>query len=71
MDNDTLVTDGQDDTSGELFPPYRAALSYGDDGRFRWSVFPTIIEFHQGEALGTVTMWTPGGSVYHGERVPT
>ena len=64
-----LYTDGQDDTSGELFPPYRASLHYGSDGRFRWSVWPAIIEFHQGERLGEVTMVTPGGAVYQGERI--
>ena len=64
-----IYTDGQDDTSGELFPPYRASLHYGSDGRFRWSVWPAIIEFHQGERLGEVTMVTPGGAVYQGERI--
>lgn len=64
-----LYTDGQDDTSGELFPPYRAALHYGADGRFRWAVWPAIIEFHQGDRLGRVTMVTPGGAVYQGERI--
>ena len=69
IDGDTLVTDGSDDTSGELFPPYPARLQYGQDGRFRWSVYPTIIQFHDGDQLGTVTMWTPGGAVYSGRRI--
>ncbi len=65
----TLFTDGQDDTSGEVFPPYRAALHFCEDGRFRWDVWPSIIAFgHEGERI-TVSVETAGGSLYHGERV--
>lgn len=66
-----LYTDGQDDTSGEVFPPYRAALHPCADGRFRWSVWPSILEFHDDGNGGAikVSVATPGGALYHGERV--
>lgn len=65
----TLFTDGQDDTSGEVFPPYRAALHPCEDGRFRWQVWPSIIAFARDGDRVTVSVETPGGSLYHGERV--
>lgn len=64
-----LCTDGQDDTSGEVFPPYRAEMHYCEDGRFRWTVWPSILEFHDTEGGIGVSVETPGGSVYHGQRV--
>ncbi|MBS36326.1 MAG: hypothetical protein CMO26_10410 [Thiotrichales bacterium] len=64
-----LYTDGQDDTSGEVFPPYRAEMHYCEDGRFRWTVWPSILEFHDTEGGIGVSVETPGGSVYHGQRV--
>ena len=69
FEGDRLFTDGQDDTSGEVFPPFRVPIHYCRDGRFRWSVWPSILEFHQGEDPVTVSISTPGGARYHGRRV--
>lgn len=64
-----LHTDGQDDTSGEVFPPYKAALHLCVDGRYRWSVWPSILEFHDDEDGMGVSIATPGGALYRGTRV--
>jgi erythromycin esterase len=64
-----LYTDGQDDTSGEVFPPYRAEVHYCSDGRFRWTVWPSILTFAADEAGIKVSVATPGGALYHGQRV--
>ena len=64
-----LFTDGQDDTSGEVFPPYRAALHFCADGRFRWEAWPSIIEFVRDGDQVTVSVTTPGGSLYKGRRI--
>ena len=69
LDGDTLYTDGQDDTSGESFPPYKVPIHYCEDGKFRWRAWPSLLELHRGDDLGKVTMYTPGGNVYHGERI--
>ena len=69
VEGDTLFTDGQDDTSGEVFPPYKVPLHYCADGRFRWSVWPSILDFHQAGEDISVSITTPGGAVYHGKRV--
>jgi len=68
-ENGTLFTNGQDDTSGEVFPPYKVPLHYCQDGKFRWSVWPSLLEFDRDGKEGTVTITTPGGAVYHGERI--
>jgi erythromycin esterase len=68
-DGESLFTSGQDDTSGELFPPYRAAFEKCTDGRFRWQVWPAAVEFHDGADLGKITINMPGMGIYHGERV--
>ena len=65
----TLFTNGQDDTSGEVFPPYKVPLHYCADGRFRWSVWPSILEFHDDGGALAVSITTPGGAVYRGQRV--
>ncbi|MDP6872603.1 MAG: erythromycin esterase family protein [Alphaproteobacteria bacterium] len=65
----TLYTDGQDDTSGEVFPPYRVPIHYCQDGRFRWLAWPSIIGFQRDGDRITVSVATPGGALYHGERV--
>ena len=67
-DGDDFYTSGRDDTSGELFPPYRAAFHKCTDDRFRWQVWPAIVEFHTGEELSKVTINMPGIGIYHGER---
>ena len=68
-ESESLYTDGRDDTSGEVFPPYRAKIHYCQDGRFRWTVWPSILEFHETSQWITVSVMTPGRSVYRGERV--
>ena len=65
----TLYTDGQDDTSGEVFPPYRARMHYCEDGRFRWTVWPSILDFHETPDGIAVTVATPGGGLYQGTKV--
>lgn len=69
FEDGALYTDGQDDTSGEVFPPFKTPIHFCRDGRFRWSIWPSILEFHQGEGPVTVSVSTPGGALYHGERV--
>jgi len=64
-----LYTDGQDDTSGEVFPPYRARMHYCQDGRFRWSVWPSTLEFHETPDGIAVSVATPGGALYRGTKV--
>jgi erythromycin esterase len=70
-EGDTLYTDGQDDTSGEVFPPYRARIHYCEDGRFRWTVWPSILEFHETNDGISVSVATPGGGLYRGTRSGT
>ena len=65
----TLITSGEDDTSGELFPPYRCALDYCADGRFRWQAYPTILQLWEEAGEPKVIIETPGGARYRGERV--
>ena len=64
-----LYSDGQDDTSGEVFPPYKAAMHICKDGCFRWTIWPSILEFHEGDDGVTVSISTPGGALYRGTRV--
>lgn len=64
-----LYSSGKDDTSGEVFPPYKAEMYYCEDGRFRWKVWPSILEFKADGDQVTVAVTTPGLSLYHGERV--
>ena len=63
-----LHTNGRDDTSGELFPPYETPLWVGGDGRFRWDDWPAILEFHHGADTGRITITMPGMGTYHGAR---
>ena len=63
-----LHTNGQDDTSGELFPPFETPVWVGIDGRFRWEEWPAILEFHHGADAGKVTITMPGMGTYHGVR---
>ena len=64
----TLYLDGTHDTSGELFPPYEAPVSVGADGRFRWSDWPAVLEFHEGAGAGRVAITMPGMGTYYGAR---
>ena len=67
---DKLYSSGEQDQSGELFPPYRTEIRETEDGRFVWSVWPAVLEFHASEGLTErVTITMPGIGVYHGERV--
>ena len=63
-----LHTSGQDDASGELFPPYETPVWVGGDGRFRWDHWPAILEFRRGADAGKITITMPGMGVYHGVR---
>ena len=63
-----LHTNGQDDTSGELFPPYETPVWAGGDGCFRWDEWPAILEFHHGADAGRITITMPGMGTYHGMR---
>ena len=63
-----LITDGRDDASGELFPPYEAEVWLGSDGNYRWHDWPAIMTFHDGDDSGRVTITMPGMGTYHGAR---
>ncbi len=69
FENGVLYTDGQDDTSGEVFPPYKVPLHFCQDGRFRWTVWPSIIDFRPDGDNVAVSVTTPGGANYHGRRI--
>ena len=69
FEDGVLYTDGQDDTSGEVFPPYKVPLHYCADGQFRWKVWPSIIGFQRDGVEATVNVTTPGGATYHGSRI--
>lgn len=65
-----LYSSGRQDMSGELFPSFQTEIYETKDGRFVWSDWPAVLEFHQNEGpteLVTITM--PGMGVYHGKRV--
>ena len=67
---DKLYASGQEDTSGELFPPYQTEIWEAEDGRFVWAEWPAVLEFHASEGLTErVTITMPGLGVYQGERV--
>ena len=67
---DKLYASGEQDTSGEYFPPYRTEIREAEDGRFVWSEWPAVLEFHRSEGQSEgVTITMPGMGVYHGERV--
>ena len=70
-EGDKLYANGEEDTSGELFPPYRTEIHEAEDGRFVWNEWPARLEFHrndEGRAV-RVTITMPGMGVYYGERV--
>ena len=72
-EGDRLYSNGEQDTSGELFPPYRTEIHETEDGRFVWKDWPARLEFHR-DAEGRaqrVTITMPGMGVYHGEREAT
>ena len=67
---DKLYASGEQDTSGELFPPYQTEIRETEDGRFVWSGWPAVLEFHASEGLTQrVTLNMPGLGVYPGERI--
>ena len=68
-DGGNFFTSGQDDTNGELFPPYRSAFEKCTDGCFRWQAWPGIVTFHDGDDSGKITIEMPGIGIYDGERV--
>ena len=65
-----LFANGEEDTSGELFPPYRCEIFEAEDGRFVWNEWPARMEFHRDEQglAKKITITMPGMGVYHGER---
>ena len=67
-DGDRLFADGRDDTSGELFPPYRTEILHSDDGRFLWPNWPAVLEFHGAPKAEWVTIVMPGMGTYEGAR---
>ncbi len=67
---DKLYSSGEQDQSGELFPPFRTEIRQTEDGGFVWSEWPAVLEFHDSEGLTQrVTITMPGIGVYEGERV--
>ena len=68
-DGDGFFSSGQDDTSGELFPPFKVPFEKCTDGKFRWKTWPAIVEFHDGDDFGKITINMPGMGIYHGERI--
>lgn len=65
-----LYSNGEQDTSGELFPPYRTEIRETEEGRFVWSEWPAVLEFHPGAGRSErVTITMPGMGDFHGERV--
>ena len=69
-ESDKLYSSGEQDTSGELFPPYRTEIRESEDGIFIWSEWPATLEFHSGDGLSEgVTINMPGMGVYHGKRL--
>ena len=68
---DKLYASGEQDISGELFPPYRTEIRETKDGGFVWSKdWPAVLEFHRSQGLTErVTITMPGIGVYQGDRV--
>lgn len=67
-EGDRLFADGRDDTSGELFPPYRTEILPSDDGRFLWPNWPAVLEFRGAPKAGGVSIIMPGMGTYEGAR---
>ena len=65
-----LFANGEEDTSGELFPPYRCEIFEAQDGQFVWNEWPARLAFHLDDnGLATkVTINMPGMGIYHGVR---
>ena len=69
-DGDKLFSNGEQDLSGELFPPYLSEIRETEDDSFVWSEWPAVLEFHPGaERSQQVTITMPGMGSFHGERV--
>ncbi len=69
-EGDRLFGDGRDDTSGELFPPFRTEILPSDDGRFLWPNWPAILTFHGAPRANRVSIIMPGMGTYEGAREP-
>ena len=69
-EGERLFADGRDDTSGELFPPYRTEILPSDDGRFLWPNWPAILEFQGAPRADWVRIVMPGMGTYEGGREP-
>ena len=67
-EGERLFADGRDDTSGELFPPYRTEILPSDDGRFLWPAWPAILQFHGTPKAERVSIVMPGMGTYEGGR---
>lgn len=66
FEDGVLCADGTDDTSGELFPPFKVPLQRTEDGRFIWPNWPATLELR---ADGGTQIVMPGMGVYDGRRV--
>ena len=65
-----LYSNGEQDLSGELFPPYLEEIRETEDGSFVWSEWPAVLEFHPGVGRSEqVTITMPGMGSFQGERV--
>lgn len=68
LEDGALYLDGSEDTSGELYPPYKVRLIRTVDGRFMWESWPAILEFLDDQKI-RITM--PGMGIYDGEmKIP-
>ena len=67
---DQLFANGDQDTSGELFPPYRSEIFEVQDGQFVWNEWPARLAFGRNNngLATTVTITMPGMGVYYGKR---
>ena len=68
-EGDSLFADGQEDTSGELFPPTKTQIEQTDDGRFAWPNWPALLEFHSSGPTEQISITMPGMGVYAGTRI--
>ena len=67
---DKLYSNGEEDLSGELFPPYLSEVRETEDGSFVWSEWPAVLEFNAADGRSErVTVTMPGMGSFHGERV--
>ena len=68
-EGDHLYASGNEDTSGELFPPYRCEIFEAEDGSFVWDDWPARMAFESDGDRMRISISMPGMGVYYGERV--